>query len=73
MKKIIVITTYSAYVPEDMTVTQVQDQCEKEVRDRLEDFRIYVEDYPNESEAEPLFNLDDVMVGTESMISIGGD
>lgn len=73
MKKILVIATYEAYVPEDMTVSQVQDLCEAEIRDRLEDFRISVSDYENEDESDPWFELNDVMVGTNSMISVGGD
>ncbi len=79
MKQVILIAKYHAYVPEDMTVSQIQDLAEEIVRDKMEYFQIYVEDYhekknyENGHEVEPLFALDDVMVGTEAMISIGGD
>lgn len=73
MKKIIVVVTYSAFVPEDMMVDQLQENVDNYVRDYFEDFRATAKDYHNEEESEPLFNIDDVMMGTESMISIGGN
>ena len=73
MKTILVVATYRAYVPEDMTVTQVQELVEEELRNNADGFRIYVEDYPDEDNQEPLFDLEDVMCGTELMISIGGE
>ncbi len=73
MKKIIVVAQFSAYVPDDMKVSQVQDLCETEIREEFSSFRISVTDYSNESESEPLFELDDVMCGTNSMVSIGGE
>lgn len=73
MKKIIVIVTYEAYVPEDMTVDQLRDNIEEVVKDGFTDFRATAENYHNEEESEPWFQIDDVMIGTESMISIGGN
>lgn len=73
MKKIIVIVTYSAYVPDDMTADQLRESIESEIRDNFDDFRATAKDYHTEEEAEPLFDISDVMVGTESMISIGGN
>ena len=73
MKKIIVIAKYEAYVPEDITVSQISELCEDEIRNQLEDFRISVPNYHNEEEADPWFKLDDAMVGTESIIAIGGE
>lgn len=73
MKKIIVITTYEAYVPEDMTVDQLRENIEEFVKDNFNDFRATAENYHNEEESDPWFQIDDVMVGTESMISVGGN
>jgi len=73
MKKIIVVASYEAYVPDDMTVSMVQDLIEEKLRNNLEYFSICVEDYPNEDEQCPDFNLNDVICGTELMISIGGE
>lgn len=56
-----------------MMVDQLQENVDSYVRDYFEDFRATAKDYHNEEESEPLFNLDDVMMGTESMISIGGN
>ncbi len=73
MKKIIVIAKYEAYVPDDITVSQISELCKKEIRNNLDDFRISVPNYHDEEEGEPWFELDDVMVGTESTITIGGE
>ncbi|OPC66355.1 hypothetical protein DSC47_10125 [Elizabethkingia miricola] len=73
MKKVIVVVTYEAYVPEDMMVDQLEENIEEVVRDRFEDFRATAENYHNEEESEPWFELSSVMVGTESMISVGGN
>lgn len=73
MKKVIVVVTYEAYVPEDMMVDQLEDNVDEVVRNNLEDFRAIAENYHNEEESEPWFEISDVMVGTESMISVGGN
>ncbi len=73
MKRIIVIAQYESYAPEDMTVSQVQDLVEDEIRMRLDRFSVTVDDYSNEDDASPMFDLQEVMVGTESTIAIGGD
>ncbi|WP_278380955.1 hypothetical protein [Chryseobacterium arthrosphaerae] len=73
MKKIIVVVTYNTYVPEDMTVDQLEKNIDEFVRDNFEDFRVNAENYHNEDESEPLFEISDVMVGTESTIMIGGN
>lgn len=73
MKHIIVVVTYTAYVPEDMTVDQLEENIDEVVRNNLEDFRATAENYHNEDESEPLFEISGVMVGTESSISIGGN
>ncbi|KGT09520.1 hypothetical protein AB9J70_06290 [Elizabethkingia anophelis] len=73
MKKVIVVVTYDAYVPEDMMVDQLAENIEEVVRDRFEDFRVTAENYHNEEESEPWFELSAVMAGTESMISVGGN
>ncbi|AQW96683.1 hypothetical protein BBD31_01670 [Elizabethkingia anophelis] len=73
MKKVIVVVTYEAYIPEDMMVDQLSQNIEEVVRDRFDDFRATAENYHNEEESEPLFEISDVMVGTESMISVGGN
>lgn len=79
MKKVIVIVTYEAHVPEDMSVSQIEDLVKEKVRDKMDCFRIYVEEYhekknyENGHEVEPLFELEDVMVGTYTMISVRGD
>lgn len=73
MKKVIVVVTYEAYVPEDMMVDQLEENVNEVVRNNFEDFRVIAENYHNEDEAEPLFEISDVMVGTESMISVGGN
>lgn len=73
MKKIIVIATYEAFVPEDMTVEQLRENIEEIVKNKFTDFTATAKNYHNEDEAEPLFQIDDVMVGTESMISVGGN
>lgn len=73
MKKIIVIVTYEAYVPEDMMVDQLQENIDSIVRDNFDDFIAEAKDYPDEKNCYPSFEISDVMVGTESMISIGGN
>ncbi|WP_185284953.1 hypothetical protein [Elizabethkingia anophelis] len=73
MKKVIVVVTYEAYIPEDMMVDQLSQNIEEVVRDRFDDFRATAENYDNKEESEPLFEISDVMVGTESMIAIGGN
>jgi type III secretory pathway lipoprotein EscJ len=73
MKKIIVIAKYEAYVPEDMTVSQVESLVEDEIRMLLDQFSVTVDDYKDEDDNSPMFDLKDVMVGTHSVISIGGD
>lgn len=73
MKKILVVVTYEAYVPEDMTVSQLQNNIEENIRNNFEDFRVTAEGYPEGEESEPLFDIKDIMVGTEAMISIGGE
>lgn len=73
MKKVIVVVTYEAYIPEDMMVAQLSQNIEEVVRDRFDDFRATAENYHNEEESEPLFEISDVMVGTESMIAVGGN
>lgn len=73
MKRIIVVAVYEAYVPDDMKVSQVNNLCEKEINDQLQDFRIYVEDYEDNGENEPWFNLQSVSVGTNSSIAVGKD
>ena len=73
MKIIIVIVQYEAYVPDDITVSQISELCEKEIRNNLDDFRISVPNYHDKEEGEPWFELDNVMVGTESTITIGGE
>ncbi|WP_407532983.1 hypothetical protein [Elizabethkingia anophelis] len=57
MKKVIVVVTYEAYVPEDMMVDQLAENIEEVVRDRFEDFRVTAENYHNEEESEPWFEL----------------
>ncbi|MEI7486439.1 MAG: hypothetical protein WCJ72_03340 [Chryseobacterium sp.] len=73
MKKIIVVVTYEAFVPEDMTVDQLENNIDDYVRDSFSDFRATAENYHTEEESEPWFQIDGVMVGTESMISVGGN
>ncbi|WP_185226140.1 hypothetical protein [Chryseobacterium indologenes] len=73
MKQIIVVVTYNAYVPDDMTVDQLEENIDEFVRDNFEDFRVSAENYHNESESEPLFEISGVMVGTESTIMVGGN
>ena len=73
MKKIIVIAKYEAYVEDDITVSMVQDLVEEEIRNGLDSFRICIDDYEGENDNCPWFELDDVMAGTETMISVGGD
>lgn len=73
MKKIIVIAKYEAYVEDDITVSMVQDLVEEEIRNGLQDFRICIDDYKGDGDNCPYFDLDDVMSGTETMISVGGD
>lgn len=73
MKTVIVIAKYESHVPDDMIVNQIQDLAEEKIRKQLDCFSIYVEDYPNEEDQCPMFDLDEVMVGTETMISVGGD
>lgn len=73
MKSIIAVVTYNAYVPEDMTVDQLKESIDEVVRDRFDYFRATAKDYHNEEESEPLFDLNSVMVGTESFITVGGE
>lgn len=73
MKKIIVIAIYEAYMPEDMMVDQLRESIDMVVKDSFPDFRATAENYHNEEEAEPWFQIEDVMIGTESMISVGGN
>lgn len=73
MKKIIVVITYEAYVPEDMTVAQLEENIDEKIRSDFEDFRATAENYHNDEESEPLFQLDGISVGTEVMIAVGGD
>lgn len=73
MKKIIVVARYTAYVPEDMTVEQVEELTEEALRNNCGGFRINVLDYHDEEQAEPLFDLEDVDVGTDVMLSVGGN
>jgi len=72
MKLVIVIAQYEAHVPDDMTVSQIQDLAEEKIRKELDCFSIYVKDYPDEEEQCPSFDLDTVLVGTETSISVGG-
>lgn len=55
MKKIIVIAKYEAYVPDDITVSQISELCKQEIRNNLDDFRISVPNYHDEEEGEPWF------------------
>jgi hypothetical protein len=73
MKKIIVVVQYHAYVPEDMTVDQLQSNIEKYVEDNFEDFSVSAKGYHNESESEPMFQFEDLAVGTNCMIAVGGN
>lgn len=73
MKKIIVVARYTAYVPKDMTVEQVEELAEEELRNNCDGFRISVLDYHDEEQSEPLFDLEDVDVGTDVMLSVGGN
>ncbi|MFC4688633.1 hypothetical protein ACFO4P_16955 [Epilithonimonas pallida] len=73
MKHIIVVVSYSAYVPEDMTVDQLEESIDETVRNNFEGFRATAENYHDEEESEPWFELSGVMAGTESMISVGGN
>lgn len=73
MKQIIAIVSYTAYVPEDMTVDQLEENIDEVVRNNLEDFRATAENYHNEDESEPIFQISGVMVGTESTIMVGGN
>jgi uncharacterized protein YeeX (DUF496 family) len=69
MKKVIVIAKYEAYIPDDMSIDEIENSIEKEIRDRG-DFRILAENYHNESESEPLFEISDVNVCTNLIMSI---
>ncbi len=73
MKRIIAVATFEAHVPDDMTVSQVQDLVEENITDNYNRFSINVQDYKDVDNAEPYFDLDSVICGTESMISVGGD
>lgn len=73
MKQIIVVVTYNAYVPEDMTVDQLEENIDEFVRDNFGDFRVSAENYHKEDDSEPLFDISGVMVGTESTIMVGGN
>lgn len=73
MKKIIVVAKYEAYVEDDITVSMVQELAEEEIRNGLDSFRIFIDDYKGDGDNCPWFELDDVMSGTETMISVGGD
>lgn len=73
MKSIVVIAQYEAYVPDDMTVSQIQDLVQHIIENQLDCFSVYVEQYPDENESSPLFELKSVMVGTNSIIAVGGE
>jgi hypothetical protein len=73
MKTVIVIAKYEAHVPEDMTASQISDLAEKQIRDNLEWFSVHVENYPDETEQSPMFDLSDVMCGTTAITAVGGD
>lgn len=73
MKKVSVIAKYEAYVPDDMSVSQIQDLAEERFREHMDCFTLYIENYPSEEHQCPMFGLDDVLVGTKSLIAVGGD
>lgn len=73
MKRVLVIVKYEAYVPEDMTVDQLENNIDEWVRSEFDNLGVSAEDYQNEENSWVIFNLEDVMVGTSCMISIGND
>lgn len=72
-KRIIVVVTYEAYVPEDMKISQVEENIEDLLRSRFDSFRVDAEDYHNEDKADPFFKLDQVIVCTECSIRSKGE
>lgn len=73
MKTITVLLKYQAEIPDDMETDDFQELAQRKAEQKMEDFRLMVESYLdiNEEEAEPYFELKDVMVGETIMIAIG--
>jgi hypothetical protein len=62
MKTIYALLTFEADVPDDMDENALGDAVASAVNEKLDRFRARVPDYPNEDEAEPMFDLRDTAV-----------
>ncbi len=71
MKKIIVVVTYEAYIPEDMTIESLEENIDGEIRNRFDGFGVSSKNYHNEDDEWIVFDLEDVMTGTSVSIAIG--
>ena len=56
MKRVTVIIQFEAYVPEDMDMDKISEAVDKAVENRIDDFSIYVKDYPDEEQDSPVFS-----------------
>lgn len=73
MKRIIIVATYEAYIPEDMAIESLEDNIDDEIRISSDGFGVSSKNYHNEDDEWIVFNLDDVMVGTSVSIAIGNE
>jgi hypothetical protein len=63
MKQVCTILTFTAFVPEDMSTEKFQELIVKRLSEKDgQSIRIWVEEYPDENLAEPLFQLTSVRV-----------
>ncbi|ULB35919.1 hypothetical protein [Proteiniphilum propionicum] len=74
MKQVIVIAKYRGTIPEDMTISQIENLCNDKIKDNLYTFRIDVKEYDEKTKSKPLFEFGGVMVGVDHYeIRIGTD
>ncbi|MDM1514516.1 hypothetical protein HX055_17505, partial [Myroides odoratimimus] len=56
MKRIIVVATYEAYVPEDMSIESLRENIEDTFENNMDDFGVSSEGYHDEDKEWVVFN-----------------
>ena len=74
MKRIIAVAIYEAYVPDDVDIDEIRAKVQEEIEKNYDSFRIseITTESDEAKEMEPFFNIDDVIVGEEARLIVGG-
>jgi len=72
MKRIIGIVVLEANVPEDMDLDEVRTAFIESADSSFDCLRIRVQGYPNEDEAEPLFEFKQASAGARMVLNVDG-